>query len=153
MARKLLVTFSYPNSFAYKSIFETWIFPALEARKSTLCCFCLNKSKMSLSPRVAIPPPLCKLGLSKSPQPTPFSLSSYFLTWPGSEGPSPYSTLAQAEAAQVPMSRVNKTSRLDFIWCFPLEKEMEKATSDSTEVIIKPDPLGHHMQGESSLGP
>lgn len=49
-------------------------------------------------------------------------------------------------------NRINKASRLNFILFFLSRKRWKEATSDSTEVIIKLDLLGHHMWWKVLLG-
>ena len=61
----------------------------------------------------------------------------------------------EADLATKSKVRINKASSLNLLFFFLWKKRWKEATSDSTEVIIKPSPVGHHMleRGVSSLGP
>ena len=61
----------------------------------------------------------------------------------------------EADLATKSKVRINKASSLNFLFFFLWKKRWKEATSDSTEVIIKPSPVGHHMLegGVSSLEP
>ena len=55
----------------------------------------------------------------------------------------------EADLATKSKVRINKASSLNFLFFFLWKKRWKEATSDSTEVIIKPSPVGHHMlEGE-----
>jgi len=58
----------------------------------------------------------------------------------------------EADLATKSKVRINKASSLNFLFFFLWKKRWKEATSDSTEVIIKPSPVGHHMlEGELVL--